>query len=160
MYQHLGIALDNGSSNSRIAPPSTQNAYASGSGSNIRASSSAPGSSQTPASQSTQQPALHQSQPPSAPAAQPTAPNPTPPANQQAAAPNSAPPATQHQAQTPAPADEIAALRAQITELERGNAHSKNLPARAPATPSSSISRTPQTLTAYEQTWQAFKTSR
>ncbi|KAG1779493.1 hypothetical protein EV702DRAFT_1195454 [Suillus placidus] len=161
MYQHLGIELDNGTPNAPITPPSTQNATASGSGSNTHSSSStrhappsvrtstAPGppsqagSSHPSTLQSAQQQAPQQAHPSSARAAQPAAPNPAPPAAQPAAAPDPAPPASQPaaapataaqpHAQIPIPADEIAALRARIAELERGNAHGNHLLARAPA---------------------------
>ncbi|KAG0700377.1 hypothetical protein DFH29DRAFT_932261 [Suillus ampliporus] len=146
MYQHLGIELNDGTTSAPITPPSTQNATASGSGSNAHSSSStrpapsgtrapaAPrppaqsGPSQPSASQSTQQPIPQQAHSSSARAAQPAAPNPAPLAAQPAAVP----PAPAQPQAIPAPADEIAALRARIAELERGNAHGNHFPARAP----------------------------
>ncbi|KAG2037295.1 hypothetical protein BDR03DRAFT_1010977 [Suillus americanus] len=148
MYQHLGIEINKGIPSTPNTPPSTQNTTASGSGSNAHPSSStrpapsstraptAPrpptqtGPSQPPAAQITQleQSVPQQAHPSSAHAAQPAAPNLAPLAAQPAAV---SPTAAQPQA-IPAPTDEIATLRAQIAELEHGNAHSNHLLARAP----------------------------
>ncbi|KAG1723589.1 hypothetical protein EDD22DRAFT_853931 [Suillus occidentalis] len=146
MYQHLGIKLNGGIPSPPITPPSTQNAAASGSGSNAHSSSSArsaPSSTrattaprppaqtrpaQPSASQSTHQSIPQQTHTSAAHVAQPTAPNSAPLIAQPTAVP-SAP--AQPQA-IPAPTDEIAALRARIAELERGSARSNQFPARAP----------------------------
>lgn len=147
MYQHLGIKLNEGIPSPPITPPSTQNAAASGSGSNAHSSSSArpapsstrattaprppaqTGPAQSSASQSTHQSIPQQTHSSAARVAQPTAPNSAP----LVAQPTAVPPAPAQPQAIPAPADEIAALRARIAELERGNARGNQFPARAPA---------------------------
>ncbi|KAG2754248.1 hypothetical protein P692DRAFT_20870458 [Suillus brevipes Sb2] len=147
MYQHLGIKLNEGIPSPPITPPSTQNAAASGSGSNAHSSSSArpapsstrattaprppaqTGPAQSSASQSTHQSIPQQTHSSAARVAQPTAPNSAP----LVAQPTAVPPAPAQPQAIPAPADEIAALRARIAELERRNARGNQFPARAPA---------------------------
>ncbi|KAG1772014.1 hypothetical protein EV702DRAFT_1048787 [Suillus placidus] len=147
MHHHLGIKLNKGP-NAPFTHPSTQNATASGAGAITQPLSStrpAPpsnrgpatprppaqaDSSQLPALQNAQQSAPQQAQPSSVQAAQPAAPNPAPPSTTQPAA---AQPAVAQPHNIPAPVNEIAALRAQIAELECGDAHGNHLLARAPA---------------------------
>ncbi|KAG2128360.1 uncharacterized protein EDB93DRAFT_1268396 [Suillus bovinus] len=157
MYQHLGIELNEGAPNAPITPPSTQVASASGSNSIAQPSSSttpslpssraaaAPrppaqaGPPQLPASQIAQHPASQHAHPSAVHATQPAAPIPAPQVAQPIAAPPAAappaaaPPVAAPPAAAPAPADKIAALRARIAELERGDAHGIHIPARAPA---------------------------
>jgi len=130
MHEHLSLQL-NGPSNALPTPPSTQNAVSSetsssthppttGSSStdaNIQGASRATPSQplqaamQRPVPQSRQQPVQQQAATVALPAG-PTAPH------------TQSPPPAQ-------PADEIAALKARIAELERGSAHGNQLPARA-----------------------------
>lgn len=136
MHEHLGLQLA-GSSNAPPTPPATQGSSQSGSGSSSRPSAAGPqssGSSGPSAPRSSAQsrtgnshvPAQQQpSQTPQHPAPQQQ--NQQQVAQQQVAHP---PPQVQGQPQV-APADEIAALKARITELERGDAHGNHIPARA-----------------------------
>ncbi|KAG2151095.1 uncharacterized protein EDB93DRAFT_1103304 [Suillus bovinus] len=120
-------------------PPSTQGTSASTSSSIPQAPSSsrwlsASNAAQQSSSQSVHQHASQQAQPPSVQAnctiAPNSVPNPAQPSSAQQALVQ--PTAVQPQA-TPTPADEIAALRAQIAKLKHGKAHSVPLLARAPA---------------------------
>ncbi|KAG2121793.1 hypothetical protein BD769DRAFT_1389943 [Suillus cothurnatus] len=155
MHDHLDLEINNRSSNGLFTPQATQTTSASGFGSSSRPTTStwqsttstenatAPGSSAQ--ARTSQQPA----QQANASSAQSSAPqqNRAPVvSSSNSAAPNSAPNGPHHPAAQPtviqpvvaqqqplqAPADEIAALRARIAELERGEAHGNHLPARAP----------------------------
>jgi len=148
MHQHLGLQL-NSSATNPPTPPSTQGEPVSGPTPNAQPPSSSTGPSSlgprpsastvpraqpaapqqtpqqsaTPAPQLTQPPAPQQTAHPAAPA-----PLPIP-----ATAPNAAPQPAPAQAAPSSAADEIAALRARIAELETGLAHGNQPPARAPS---------------------------
>jgi hypothetical protein len=124
MHEHLDLQL----SGSPLTPPSTQSDVPSGTGSS--AQPSAAGSSSTDVS------GPMPTRPNPARAHQTPAQQPGPQIRQQLSQQQTTPPAGTstplHQMQLPAqPADEIAALRARIAELERGSAHGNQLPARA-----------------------------
>ncbi|KAG1729975.1 uncharacterized protein EDB91DRAFT_1252851 [Suillus paluster] len=127
MHEHLGLQL-NGSSNVPPTPPSTQGACPSGPSSSTQPS--AAGSSSVDAGGSVAPRPIHAwtSQTP----AQQTASQVRQQPHQQQAALPAGSNTTQPQRHPPAqPADEIAALRARIAELESGSAHGNQLPARA-----------------------------
>lgn len=138
MHEHLGLEISSQPPNGLATPPATQAAAASGSNSSSRPPAStrqftaATQNSSTPAGPSrTQAPQQHAQQ--SAPASNSAALNAAPDASRVPPAhPAIVQPVVAQQQPVQAPADEIAALRARIAELEGGNAHGNHPPARVP----------------------------
>ncbi|KAG1770155.1 hypothetical protein EV702DRAFT_1140106 [Suillus placidus] len=127
MHEHLGLQLS-GAANTPPTPPSTQGAVHSGPGPSPQPSAAGPLSADAGGTAITRP---NHARAPQIPAQQP-APQIRQQPNQQQSALPAGSNTPQPQGQPPAqPADEIAALRARIAELERGSAHGNQLPARA-----------------------------
>ncbi|KAG1760433.1 hypothetical protein EDD22DRAFT_901258 [Suillus occidentalis] len=130
MHEHLGLQLA-GSSIAPPTPPATQNSSQSGSGSSSLPSIAGPNSSGSSGPSAPRSSVQSRTGISHVPAQQQPSQNTQQPAPQQQ---DQHQVAQQQQVQgQPAvtPADEIAALRARIMELERGDAHGNHIPARA-----------------------------
>ncbi|KAG2158997.1 uncharacterized protein EDB93DRAFT_1283420 [Suillus bovinus] len=136
MHEHLGLQLA-GSSNAPPTPPATQGSSQSGSGSSSLPSAAGPQSSSSSGLSAPRSSAQSRTRNSHVPAQQQPSQTPQHPApqqqdQQQVVQQQVAHPPPQVQGQpVVAPADEIAALKARITELEWGDAHGNHIPARA-----------------------------